>query len=133
MTDETLIADLIRSGVDADLVQRVALAIIEAKANAQVAVMPDESAERRRAADRRRKRIYHAGGNWQELRRFVFERDAYLCVYCGGDGNGKSLHCDHVLPVSKGGTNAPSNLVTACGRCNSSKRDRILETWRARR
>lgn len=55
MTDETLIADLIRSGVDADLVQRVALAIIEAKATAQVAVVPDEAAERRRAADRARK------------------------------------------------------------------------------
>lgn len=55
MTDETLIADLIRGGVDPDLVQRVALAIIEAKATAQVAVVTDESAERRRAADRARK------------------------------------------------------------------------------
>jgi len=58
MTDETLIADLIRGGVDPDLVQRVALAIIEAKGTAQVAIMKDESAERRRAADRERKAAF---------------------------------------------------------------------------
>lgn len=55
MTDGTLIADLIRSGVDPDLVQRVALALIDAKGTAQVAILKDESAERRRAADRERK------------------------------------------------------------------------------
>jgi len=57
MTDDTLIADLIRGGLDPDLVQRVALALIEAKGTAQVAILRDESAERRRAADRERKAI----------------------------------------------------------------------------
>lgn len=55
MTDETLIADLIRGGVDPDLVQRVALAMLEAQGTAQVAILKDDSAERRRAADRERK------------------------------------------------------------------------------
>lgn len=133
MTDSSLIADLIRGGVDPDLVQRVAMAIIEAKGTAQVAILKDESAERRRATDRERKRRYHAGRNWHQLRRFVFERDFHRCVYCGGDGNGKSLHCDHVLAISKGGGNTVDNLVSACQRCNSSKRDRPVSAWRASR
>lgn len=133
MTDGSLIADLIRSGVDPDLVQRVALALIDAKGTAQVAILKDESAERRRASDRERKRRYHAGRNWHQLRKFVFDRDGHRCVYCGGDGNGKSFHCDHVLAISKGGQNTVENLVTACQRCNSSKRDRPVEIWRARR
>lgn len=30
---------------------------------------------------------------------------------------------DHIVPVAAGGTNEPGNLVTACWRCNLSKRD----------
>ncbi len=55
MTDSSLIADMIRAGVDPDIVQRVAMALIEAQGAAQVAILKDESAERRRAADRERK------------------------------------------------------------------------------
>jgi len=55
MTDVTLIADMIRGGVDPDIVQRVALAILEAQGTAQVAILKDDSADRRRAADRERK------------------------------------------------------------------------------
>ena len=55
MTDSSLIADMIRGGVDPDIVQRVAMALIEAQGAAQVAILKDESAERRRAADRERK------------------------------------------------------------------------------
>ena len=32
---------------------------------------------------------------------------------------------DHVIPLSKGGTNWPANLRPACDRCNSSKRDKM--------
>ena len=28
---------------------------------------------------------------------------------------------DHVIPVAKGGTDDPSNLVPACGPCNRAK------------
>jgi hypothetical protein len=31
------------------------------------------------------------------------------------------LHVDHVTPVALGGTDDPSNLVTACADCNSGK------------
>jgi 5-methylcytosine-specific restriction endonuclease McrA len=48
----------------------------------------------------------------------------YKCVYCGAEKHETPegwLSCDHMIPLSKGGTNWPSNLVPACRSCNSSK------------
>lgn len=52
------------------------------------------------------------------------------CHYCGNLASGRSLHRDHVIPKSKGGTSMPDNLVWACGACNSTKRDRTLRDAR---
>lgn len=57
MTDETLIADLVRAGVDPDLVARVANALTEVALSAIPRNSADVSAERRRAKDRERKRF----------------------------------------------------------------------------
>lgn len=58
----------------------------------------------------------------------VFERDDFRCVYCGASSveDGVKLHADHILPASKGGLSVAGNLVTACGRRNVAKLDRIL-------
>lgn len=55
------------------------------------------------------------------LRFRVLKRDRFRCRYCGAHGSEVELHIDHVQPVSAGGTNHPSNLVTACRRCNLGK------------
>lgn len=65
---------------------------------------------------------------WMKLRTAVFSRDDYTCTYCGE--RGKRLECDHVVPVSKGGSNDLGNLATACLPCNRSKRDKTLTEWR---
>lgn len=54
--------------------------------------------------------------------------DGYTCQYCGE--RGKRLECDHVVPVSRGGSNEHENLVTACFACNRSKRAKTVEEWR---
>lgn len=36
----------------------------------------------------------------------------------------EALELDHVIPYSKGGTNAPSNLAATHRRCNLAKSDR---------
>ncbi len=69
------------------------------------------------------------GLQWQRLRAQVFERDNYTCQYCGATD--KDLHCDHIIPVSKGGLNTLNNLTTACSTCNHSKGDKPLEEWRS--
>jgi hypothetical protein len=39
----------------------------------------------------------------------------------------KDLTLDHITPKSRGGSNLPSNLVTACKPCNQRKADRTPE------
>jgi hypothetical protein len=69
-----------------------------------------------------------SGPIWEALRRAVFKRDNYTCKYCGLRAG--QLECDHVMPVSRGGTDDPSNLVAACVPCNRSKRDQTPEEWK---
>lgn len=67
------------------------------------------------------------------LRRHVYARDGYRCVYCGRNGRRILLTIDHVYPVSLGGTNDLANLVTACRPCNLTKGARPLNAAALRR
>lgn len=51
----------------------------------------------------------------------IFKRDGFRCTYCGSTPSDGPLHVDHVVPVAEGGSNDPSNLVTACASCNLGK------------
>ena len=55
-------------------------------------------------------------------RRAVFLRDDHRCQYCSRPAES----IDHVVPRSRGGTHSWRNVVAACRRCNSQKRDRML-------
>lgn len=46
----------------------------------------------------------------------------FKCVYCASKLK-PTWHLDHFIPVSKGGKNKISNLVTSCPRCNMMKGD----------
>lgn len=56
----------------------------------------------------------------------IFERDGFRCHYCGAD---TPLTVDHIVPRSRGGSEADSNLVTACRSCNSSKRNKSYDEF----
>ena len=56
------------------------------------------------------------------VRRAIFERDGFACVECDATDR---LECDHIHPVSKGGSSEPENLQTLCRSCNARKGDRI--------
>ena len=49
------------------------------------------------------------------------------CAYCGGPYE----HLDHVIPVSRGGSNWPANLRPACAKCNGMKHSKKLQEWKA--
>ncbi|MER0204117.1 MAG: HNH endonuclease [Nitrosomonas sp.] len=57
-------------------------------------------------------------------------RERGLCHYCGcivalpSEPN-QSYDIDHMIPVAKGGTNDPTNLVLSCPKCNNVKRAKI--------
>lgn len=58
-----------------------------------------------------------------ERRLMVLERDRRKCTYCLVDVSEDSFVLDHIIPISKGGTNRKFNLVTSCEGCNQRKQD----------
>lgn len=117
-----VIRELIAAGLSGDALV-AACERIEMAAPAPVVTVVDEQAERRREKDRERKA--RLPRDWSALRLDVFKRDGWACTYCGTPGDARSLHCDHVIPSSKGGSNDIENLTTACGPCNVRKKDRL--------
>lgn len=57
-----------------------------------------------------------------EVRREVWRRDQGRCVQCGSQLN---LEFDHIIPISKGGSNTVRNIQLLCEKCNREKRDKI--------
>ena len=70
-----------------------------------------------------------AKGNWQgmnwirqEKRMAIYLRDGCQCAWCGKTvEQGVQLTLDHIVAHSRGGSNAETNLVTACMDCNRSR------------
>lgn len=58
-------------------------------------------------------------------RKNVLRRDSHTCQYCGARSNDLTL--DHIIPRSRGGATAWTNVVACCQRCNARKRDRTPE------
>lgn len=72
------------------------------------------------------------GSNWcrRTTRLAIYLRDGMACAYCGATvEDGALLTLDHLTPHSHGGSNAPSNLVTCCLRCNSSRGNRSVRAF----
>ena len=59
--------------------------------------------------------------------KFLFRRDKNMCLYCGGEFGVSDLSRDHVKPISRGGKDGWTNVVTSCRRCNNRKADRLPE------
>ena len=55
--------------------------------------------------------------SYKTVRKWVLERDCWICVYCGQTAN----QVDHIIPKNHGGSDLPSNLVAACFSCNNAK------------
>lgn len=57
-----------------------------------------------------------------------YESQNGLCWWCGKPV-GDSYHIDHRIPLSRGGSDAPSNLVISCPECNHSKYNKMPWEW----
>lgn len=57
----------------------------------------------------------------KRLRFEILKRDNHTCRYCGATAPDATLTVDHVIPSALGGTDQPTNLVTACRDCNAGK------------
>lgn len=58
-------------------------------------------------------------------RRGIYQRDMYVCQYCGKDCLPRELTLDHVIPKSRGGKTDWENIVAACIKCNQLKGDKM--------
>ena len=50
----------------------------------------------------------------------------WRCAYCHTSVTAATVQIDHIIPLSRGGTNWPSNLAPSCEYCNKSKGP---QTW----
>lgn len=76
----------------------------------------------------------------RKRRKAMIESGNSQCWYCGRTvklnvgfdykdiANQSTI--DHLIPLTRGGSNEPENLVLACFSCNSKKRNRTVEEYR---
>jgi 5-methylcytosine-specific restriction endonuclease McrA len=84
-------------------------------------------AMRRVAKERRRAKINGVDSDFtsQDWQRVLADFN-HCCAYCGSCDN---LTQDHFVPLKKGGSHTPSNIVPACKSCNCSKHDDLPQDW----
>lgn len=78
-----------------------------------------------------RRRARHAGAPGEYTRADVLtiaEAQSFRCYWCKADIKDR-ISADHYIPLSKGGTNYPSNIVAACPSCNSTKHNKLPDEF----
>ncbi len=68
----------------------------------------------------------------RHVKRSTFRDCGRRCVYCSTILGLDITTLDHVFPLSRGGTNAPGNLVAACQQCNQLKGSLLPQEFFAR-
>jgi 5-methylcytosine-specific restriction endonuclease McrA len=90
--------------------------------------------ERARAASRKRRALRasavgsHSLEDWLAVRAFFGDK----CLRCGVANGQSILHADHIVPLSRGGSDNIDNIQPLCGPCNIWKRDRHIVDYRPR-
>ncbi len=62
-----------------------------------------------------------------EIREYVLEKFNRQCAYC--HTSGIPLEIEHIIPLSRGGTNRVSNLTLACRFCNLRKGNKTAQEF----
>lgn len=90
---------------------------------------PQKAAEY--ASRRRARRLSSATERY--ARSEIYDRDDWRCQLCGGKirkgtryPNPMSPSIDHIIPLTEGGADAPSNVQAAHLRCNRAKQHRSM-------
>lgn len=98
------------------------LALLRSPSGTVTAEVAAESLKMLSPADRANTSVRGREAIPSAVRREVWRRDGGKCAQCGSR---ESLEYDHIIPVSKGGSNTARNVELLCEKCNRSKRDLI--------
>lgn len=82
---------------------------------------PDKSAALAKAKKAKRRAAGRVSA--ADIRRIVAEQDG-KCFWCEAV-LGDRYHADHYIPVARGGTSDPDNIVASCPTCNFRRRDNL--------
>jgi hypothetical protein len=80
---------------------------------------------------RHNKRISAMGKVWKHENKQIKElviKQNNKCFYCGC--NLEKYTIDHIVPVSRGGSNLIDNIAISCPYCNLSKGYKLLSEWK---
>jgi len=77
---------------------------------------------------RRARKLNAEGSHTAEELKAQYKRQKGRCYWCGDKLKGE-YHADHVIPLTKGGSDYISNIVCACPVCNLSKHDKLPHEW----
>lgn len=69
-----------------------------------------------------RERGTHTDAEW----RVLLDDHNHMCAYCG---TSRAVAKDHIVPISRGGSNAIENIAPACASCNSRKASLLLSEF----
>lgn len=71
----------------------------------------------------RRFKVTHVTWSREE----IYERDHGICYMCNRNVPFDEYQVEHLIPLSKGGADAPYNIAVSCRGCNSGKKDNITQ------
>lgn len=85
--------------------------------------------EQKRANNRKRRALKKTSGTFtpQQIKQ-QYQRQKGKCYYCKKQV-GKEYHIEHVIPISRGGSNDISNIVVSCPTCNMRKQGKLPHEW----
>ena len=69
--------------------------------------------------------------NYRTHKHELYGKQEGICNGCDMHFPFKIMEVDHILPRSRGGTNAKENLQILCSHCNRSKGDKTMSEWKA--
>ena len=70
--------------------------------------------------------------NYRTQRHRLYGEQEGVCKGCDTHFPFRVMEVDHILPISRGGTDHPDNLQILCSGCNRSKGGNTMAEWRAR-
>ena len=87
----------------------------------------------RTQGNKRRKSIASSGTHFSyDDVGFLWNKQNGNCHYCHSSLKDYGWHIEHVIPLSRGGSNSSENIVLACVTCNLSKGSKTPSEWTGR-